>query len=933
MENPADPATTAAIATEGGTGKKRRRWPWILLGLFLLFGLAVFFLVPPLAGPVIQMLIKDAGAEQGYTVTVASCTFGWQAGLRLEGVSARENIPHGIRAEVRSVVVAPRWRSLLGGVVGFGRVRIDRPRIILDPARQPPPRKKPDPTKTPPTRESEKSTADRGGRFNVDVPLVVRDGELEVLPIEDRPGFRLERLQVDGRFLGPEGHVTGRVQGDLVTGNQRKPLQMSGDIRLGDHQVQPSGSALFDVGGVDLAAVAPLWTRPGMPVVERGTLRAKGELRAEGALLLLTAHMNLDDLKVVRGGEASQTFEEPAVRLDLKASFEPGTRTVRLQEMALHGAPLSVTATGTVQEVGTTRSGKMELSIEGQLERLQAFLPGTAKLAGAMKGALVADYRNDQARLEGGLDFQGLRVTLPPEDAASGTKPRVFDVPEARLDLNAALDTRTRIVTFHEVALRKGPLDLKITGTAQNEPTRSARIQLATSGELQRLQPFLPGGIQLAGAMTGAFTLDYQNARARLTGGADVQQLCAVLPPEEPAPGQVPVPPPARTAGTPPTAREIRDAHVRLDVDVTATETPDGGYGASGHVKVAGETLRADAELTSSALPALEVKGTLGGETARLLAQAGVKLPVGWNGVGAFASRYQATLNRTGDGQTDYHASVWVDQLAFARPGVTVDKLTVEAKVTRAQVQVAELRANLNGGTLVVRGELDRSAKGGGFRVDVDMQNVGVTQALAPLLQYVVPLFHIPEGVNGRIGGTISGKFALQGPYPLAVDPELATLKGSGELLVQKGFVEGSPLVGQILTGLGQDRSYAFHELATRFHVEDRAVVHDSFTARGREMAWGFKGQTRFDTTIDYRLDPGPLLERLYRRKEKSGKMRGWERLLKEALKGLENVPVSLGGTLDSPSLKLMELSKLAPKGKDPVNQLLEGIFGGKKKK
>jgi len=198
-----------------------------------------------------------------------------------------------------------------------------------------------------------------------------------------------------------------------------------------------------------------------------------------------------------------------------------------------------------------------------------------------------------------------------------------------------------------------------------------------------------------------------------------------------------------------------------------------------------------------------------------------------------------------------------------------------------------------------------------------------------------VPLYHIPDGIDGQVGGAVSANLDLEGRFPPWSRENRRVMKGKGGLKVERGFVEGSPMIGQVLARLGHRQRYEFENLVTGFTVEDDGVVHKSFQARDRELAWGFKGRTGFDATIDYRLDPGPILERLYRGQERKGKVRGWERVLKEALKGLDKTPISLGGTLDAPRLKMDLLP--VPGGKTeipiPLNDLLNGLLGGKKKK
>jgi hypothetical protein len=796
--------------------KRWRRRLGILGAFGLLSILAVIFLGPVVIAWVAESMIVDAGERHGYTVTVASSSFDWWEGLTVEGIVARENIPHGIRAEAASIVAAPRWRGLLGGTWALGRFRIDRPNVTLDPARKPPkrpPRKSASQASPSSAREDMEGQPVADEPLNVELPLTVVDGTVEVLPAQDRPGLRLEHLNVNGRLRGPDRHFNGTVVGDLVAGNRREPLRLSGDIVLGDRQRKPSGSGQYAVGEIDLTCLQPFLKTRGGPIVKRGTLRMNGEVRAEGPVLRLVGSATLRNLELAHPDDPARVFETPRAELKVKASYHPTEQR------------------------------------------------------------LVLEW----GRLEG------------------------------------------------------GPLDLELEGSASTAagPGRTAELTIRPQGRIERLAPLIPEIEGISGALGGKLEVRLEKRRAAVVADLVVSDLVWKLRGDPGAP-----------AGA---ENTIRDPRLATHLELAAGPREKQTNPASGKVKLIGNALRLDATFEAKAFPDdLHVKGTLGGETPRLLRQLGFAVPAGLQASGAFASDFEANLgDRSGERAKNrsegilgrLNGQMSVRGLHFRRDGIDVNGLAFRANLGRDRLELLDLAANVNGGTLSAGGRIDLGQTGRAFQVHLQLNGVQVTQYLAKVVQYFVPLYHIPDGIDGQVGGAVSANLDLEGRFPPWSGENRKVLKGKGGLKVDRGFVEGSPMVGQVLARLGHRQRYEFENLVTGFTVMDDGVIHKSFQARDRELAWGFKGRTGFDTTIDYRLDPGPILERLYRGKERKGKLRGWERALKEALQGLGKAPISLGGTLDAPRLKMDLLPVPGGKTEIPLNDILNGLLGGKKKK
>ncbi|MBN2490468.1 MAG: hypothetical protein JXQ29_06430, partial [Planctomycetes bacterium] len=678
--------------------------------------------------------------------------------------------------------------------LALGRFRIQRPLVVFDPERRPPVR--------PVAGGAAPPAAARAGdskTWAVDLPLVVSDGRFEVLPAGDRPGLRLEKLGGNGHFLGSENRVRGMLRGELVTGERRELLQLSGDVVLGDRAHPPSGLGICTIGGIDLAAARPLLAGTAFELLQAGVVRLDGEVQAEGGQLLIRTRLGVEGLRLASLGAPERRLEEPEVHLEVEAAYEPGAERLVVRR-------------------GSLRAG---------------------------------------ASLE--VDFSGF-VDAPGRETAE----MVFEV----------------------------------------------------RGNLERLHALAPAAEAITGRLEGRFGLEWHGPEAVLRGRAEVRDLVVVLP--------------AEAAGADAGVRSIREERLAVELDASTYRAAGAERSTAGTVRLRGEALELEARLESVEPQVLGVAVRLGGDAARVLAQAGVALPLGLVASGAIEAEWDGILHWPPAGATTAGGRIRWHGPAARCEGLEIEALALEGGLEDDGMRIESLRAGVNGGTVEVRGQVGWPGPGARFDLELETKGVGVTQLLAPLIQYAIPLYHLPEGVDGRIGGALSGTVAIRGPLPPRSPADLALLEGSGRVRVDRGFVEGSPVVGEVLAQLGRRGRYEFEDLQTTFRLSDSTVFHESFQARGRELAWGFKGTTRLDTAIDYRLDPGALLDRLDGGKKNQDRQKGWERVLREAFGRVEELPISIGGTLDAPRL-VVRVPGAPEGGEDPVGELLEGLLGGRK--
>ncbi len=916
VEHPsdADPKSKPDAGAADGEpdAPKRRRWPWIVLGVFLVLGAATALFGPYVIASIARSTLVSAADDEGFDLELARCDFGWTSGLSIEGLRATERIEHGLRVEVASIDVVPSWSGLVRGRVHLDRVAVDRPLVVVDPARREPwPGTKPKPgAKEPaPGGGKGKGKGDGGGSSleRIAARLEVTGAAIRVLPVEGRPGLALEECDVTAHFDGATGQATSKVAGRFVTGNRRDPLEMVLDLTLPPDGSAPRGEGTFQVGGIDLAVLGPLAQTPQR--IESGILRASGRLRTvdgpEGApVVAVEADAQVADLRV-REGE--RLFEESDVRLRFEGAIERVDR-VRIAKATVRGLPLELDAGGVVSLAGARPSFTGDVATRGSLGDLGAFLPPGLSLAGRIDGRLDVVERDGAMIAKGGVDLVDL--------AADRDGKALLREPKARVDVDmrVAIDdaaSATGTVTLRGSGVEGG---VDITESSLAASTGKARVTMKGTIEAVRARSPMLDENESVRAMSGAFDaawdIDATAERIRATGGADLTDVKYAM-----------------------DGRTIAEPKARLDTDVTLRPVGD-VTAADGTATVKGTASTLEAKFTSEALPAVAIDATMTADPARALAQGSFALPAGFVAGGELRSTWSGRLDPAKE--TDWMQGKFALRGAtLQRAGVSIDEVVIDGEMVDQHIKIPTFDARVNGGRVSLRADLQLGKPAQPMDVALEVKGVGITQTIASLVRYVVPIYALPEGVDAQVGGAIDATFNAKGPMPTTID-ELAGLVGGGSAKVVGGHVSGSPLVQQVLMATKGKAKYAFDTVTTAFKVREGNVIHDSLTVKDRELAWGFKGKTGFDQAIDYTVDPGPLVERLYRGRSRDGKLKTGDKILKALLSNMEKFPIGVGGTLMRPTLKLSDISSLGGIEGDLGKALggaLDGLLGGKKKR
>ncbi len=221
-------------------------------------------------------------------------------------------------------------------------------------------------------------------------------------------------------------------------------------------------------------------------------------------------------------------------------------------------------------------------------------------------------------------------------------------------------------------------------------------------------------------------------------------------------------------------------------------------------------------------------------------------------------------------------------------------------------------------------------------------------QGFLPLLRLFLPMLAGPDLEAVKLSGSLSFDAALTASGADAAALR-QSLSGSGNLVLEKGGIEGAQGLADVFAKAGLGRtSLAFDRLHVKFRFSNGRVYNDDIAIDGKDLDLGLVGWTSFDGRMEYSFDGAPLLALLPEAARKP---------IEAALGPGAKLPGSIKGTLSSPAVDL-DLPSVADAAKKAATDLLEkkgsellekkgidleklkpgdvdlgGLFGGKKKK
>lgn len=394
--------------------RRRRRWPWILAGVFAVIFL-ILALLPRLLSlaPARRMILGRINADLNGSVHIDSWRLGWFSGFTFKGIRVEDAQGQTVVA-VEGVRVPTGIPSLLSPKKELGVIEIESPsvnlvlypdgssnlsRILIAEGPAPPPTK--EPAKAQPLD------------FDLAGQIVLRNGEVKVQS-GDAPPFLVRELEAN-----------------LVIGSLNEPIAFKLDARLGegDTRLAVRGSAKVMEEGVplprpqesnvtasltlfELAELAPLARQLGVPIDLGGKLdlqlsakfKGKETLEAEGTV-------GIQSLTLAGGplGKNQPQFE--SVRLDFAAVLDADQ--IKIQKFRFESPVAQASISGALVRPapGQMPTGSMAAEADIDLAALARHFPHTLRLkegltieSGAL--ALNATFKADAKGAQGEAELK-----------------------------------------------------------------------------------------------------------------------------------------------------------------------------------------------------------------------------------------------------------------------------------------------------------------------------------------------------------------------------------------------------------------------------------------------------------------------------------------------------------------------------------------------
>lgn len=331
------------------------------------------YLVSPLAPRHLSRLLTDALRSP---VSVAALeTRGGTVVIRGLSIANPPGFSAAPLARVETLVVAPRWLSLLGGDRRFRRIDLDGARIAL-----------------------EKNNSGAWNLAELQRRLPRRETPAAEVRIDElllRAGaVSAEGRSVTGiglrlRDLSTRGSIGSRLDLAFVDGAGNR-YRIEGDARPGP---EPTFDLVLTAPSLTLAPLADMFRRPKLSL-ERGGAALELRVGLSGGVFTVGGTMDFRGV-ALRSGATELPLSG---RLELRGGYDPSRDEARLEHLAVTLADLAAArGDGTVSLVRTKRSFTADVSLD------QVALERLSPLVSAVTGRPLV--------LAGRLGSRGLRIT------------------------------------------------------------------------------------------------------------------------------------------------------------------------------------------------------------------------------------------------------------------------------------------------------------------------------------------------------------------------------------------------------------------------------------------------------------------------------------------------------------------------------------------
>ena len=501
---------------------KSRKWPWVLLGLFILLVTAILLAPVYLSSNSFkQMLQTQVARSTGGQLSIGDLSVGWLKGVKVSDLSFSEKSGWA-KVRVGAIDTQPHIGALLGGSLALGRTVIERPVVEIDLRKRP----ASSATTTATTTPSQQHTGQAAG-----LPLI---GDMTVsngrVTLTSQQGQTVQIDDINSTVNLRAPGQTSRVDANMIVsdGIEQATISAAANVTPAGWTLKgTNGDVTVEVNNLNLGSLAPILELAGVDLQTQGHLTAnvKGTLQ-DGQIQDVSgevAAQNLDISGTPLKGDRLQTSELAAV-----VKLTQKERSIHVERLEATTDWAALAASGTVPKTPGSLSELLQSGTDYQLKgefdcNLPALLsqmpntfglkPGMQITGGKATGTIDTTTTQGRARIAAEAQIAGLAgqvdgKPLTLSEPLAATLSISADNQKTRLDnldVSAAFGTVSASGDFEQIAY-------------------DATVDLAQyQAELGQFADF--GPYALAGKLTTSGQLSIAKDRFVDTGTAQIKEL------------------------------------------------------------------------------------------------------------------------------------------------------------------------------------------------------------------------------------------------------------------------------------------------------------------------------------------------------------------------------------------------------------------------
>lgn len=505
------------------TTRRRRRWPWVVLGVILVFLLVVIFTPVYLSSDGFRRMIQAKISQStGGTADIGDLSVGWLKGVRISDFSFREGSGWAA-VSIDAIDAQPQLTSLLGRSFSLGRTIIDNPAVEIDL------RKRPTPAATP--ARGPEASVPPGASLAMLGDITINNGSLHVT---DTTGKTVQLAQLNSTLnLRPPGQPS-RFEAKMAVGeaNEAATVHAVGTVTPAKANggwtfKGTTGDIAIEVNDLDLESLAPIFELAGVELQAQGRLSADITTAVQdGELETLSAAVtgqNVDITGALLKGDRVRTS-----KLAVNTKLTRQSRIVKVEQLDAHTDWANVTAAGAVPLTAKSLTDLLKsdasYSLKGNFDcNLPALLSQMPATFGLKEGMQIT---SGQARGDINTTTEGGRAIVLAQTQITGLagtvdgKPLALSEPVAG---NLRLSADERTVRLDAMDLSAAFAQVTAKGDF-NDITYDGRVDLAKLqselGQFADLGPY-----RMEGQVTSKGQIAIQDEHIAATGTASLRQL------------------------------------------------------------------------------------------------------------------------------------------------------------------------------------------------------------------------------------------------------------------------------------------------------------------------------------------------------------------------------------------------------------------------